>query len=100
MSKKEKDKPEIFPAVCVDHDREKYHIEVELPGVNKADISLEMGEQSFCIRAPKEEIVYSACYTLAHSVNTSKVDAKFDNGMLLITAPLMRPLGGTKVTVK
>ena len=53
----EEDLAEIYPNVCVDHDAEKYHIEVELPGVNKQKIDLKMGGRSFCIRAPKEDVV-------------------------------------------
>lgn len=93
--------PEILPAVCVDHDKEGYHIEIELPGVKKEDIDLEMGEESFCIRAPKEDIVYSSCYALAHSIDTENVDAKFDNGLLTIRAPFKSPIRvGVKVAVK
>lgn len=93
-------KVQILPSVCVDHDLEKFHIEIEIPGVKKEDIDLEMGEASFCIRAPKEDIEYSACYTLAHDVDTGKVTAKFDNGLLTINAPFKSAIGGTKITVE
>lgn len=58
------EKIEILPSVCVDHDEEKYHIEIELPGVKKEDIDLEMGTESFCIRAYKggTDVAYNACY--------------------------------------
>ncbi len=93
--------PEVLPAVCVDHDRESYHIEIELPGVKKENIDLEMGEESFCVKASKEELIYSSCYALAHSIDTAKVSAKFDNGMLTIKAPFKRPIHvGVKVPIK
>ncbi len=92
--------PEILPSVCVDHDREKYHIEIELPGVEKENIELEMGEQSFCIKAPKEDLAYSACYTLAHSIDTKKTEAKFNNGLLTINAPLKSAVGGVKIPIE
>ena len=41
----------IFPSICADHDEEKYHIEIELPGVKKEDIELEMSDESFFIKA-------------------------------------------------
>lgn len=91
--------PEVSPAVCVDHSRDNYHIEIELPGVKKTDINLEMGEQSFCIRASKKDLIYNACYTLAHSVDTEKVDAKFESGLLTITAPFKSPIGGVKIEI-
>ncbi len=94
------DKPEILPTVCVDHDKEKYHIEIEIPGVKKDSIELEIGERSFCIRAEKSDATYNSCYTLAHSIDKDAVDAKFESGLLLVTAPLKAPLGGTKVAIK
>ncbi len=93
-------KPEILPTVCIDHDKEKYHIEIELPGVKKESIDLEMGDRSFCIRAEKKDAVYNSCYTLAHPIDKNAVDAKFESGLLLLTAPLKEPLGGTKVRIK
>lgn len=47
------ERPEVAPYVCIDHDREKYHIEIELPCVKKEEIELEVGDNSFCTRAPK-----------------------------------------------
>jgi HSP20 family protein len=95
-----KEKPEILPSVCVDHDREKYHIEVELPGVEKDKIELEVGEQSFCVRAPREDIVYNACYTTAHAIDPGKTEAVFEEGLLKVTAPLKNPIKGRLVKVK
>jgi HSP20 family protein len=93
-------KPDILPAVCVDHDRKKYHIEIELPGVKKSSIELEMGERSFCIRAEKRDGVYNACYTLAHSIDRDAVEAKFESGLLMVTAPLRDSLGGIRMPIK
>lgn len=99
MSEKEI-KPEIAPEACIDHDRKKYHIEVELPGVDKSKIDLEFGEQSFCLRAARDDVVFNACYTLAHSVDISKADARFQIGLLKVSIPFKSPLGGTKVSIK
>ena len=91
---------EIYPEICADHDDEKYHIEVELPGVKKEDITLEVGDASFCIKGSKKDLMYNACYTLAHSIDTSKVEATFDNGLLTILAPFQHPLSGVKIEIK
>ena len=93
-------KPDVAPNTCVDHDREKFHIEVELPGASKEDIELEVGEQFFCIRAPTKDLVYNACHTLAHGVNTAKADAKFDNGLLVVNMPFKSKIGGKKIAIK
>jgi HSP20 family protein len=91
---------EVFPDVCVDHDEEKYHLEIELPGVKKEDINLEMGDASFCIRATKGDLVYNACYTLAHSIDTGKIKANFENGLLTVLAPFQHPLHGIKINIE
>ena len=93
-------KPEILPTVCVDHDKEKYHIEIELPGVKKNTIELEVGERSFCVRAEKSDLIYNSCYTLAHPIDKDTVEAKFNSGLLTVKAPLKAVLGGKKVTIK
>ena len=93
-------KQEILPEATVDHDREKYHIEVELPGVSKEKIELEFGEQGFCVKASRDDVVFNACYSLAHTVDPKKADAKFENGLLKVTVPFKQPIAGTKVQVK
>jgi len=95
-----KEKSEILPSVTVDHDREKYHIEIELPGVEKEKIELEVGEQSFCVRASREDIVYNACYTMAHSVDPDKAEAIFEDDVLKVTAPLKSPIRGRLVKIR
>ena len=91
---------EILPEICSDHDDEKYHIEVGLPGVKKEEIELVVGGNHFCLKAPKGDITYSACYALAHLIDTNKVTSKFDNGELIIVAPFIHPLKGVKIPVE
>ncbi len=95
-----KEKTEILPSVSVDHDGEKYHIEIELPGVEKERIELEVGEQSFCVRAPREDVVYNACYTIAHPIDPDKTEAIFEEGLLKVTAPLKSPIRGRLVIIE
>ena len=100
MLKESKNKPEVLPEVTIDHDKEKFHIEVELPGVKKEDIQLDVGDMSFCIKAPAEEVTYSCCYTLAHEVDTKKAVATYNNGLLRVILPLKAKMGGIRVAVK
>ncbi len=79
------------PCVCVSHDDEngRLKIELELPGVDKKDISLEMMKDRFCLSAPRgEEIEYSGCFWLAHEVLPEKAEAKFESGLLTIFVPV------------
>ena len=112
MSKKKKEdkKTEIAPSTTwewlvnpvstVYHDAQKYLIEAQLPGVRKKDIEIEATEMSFCIRGLKKNILYSACYSLAHEVNLKKVEAEFKDGVLSLKLPLKKPIEMVKISPK
>jgi HSP20 family protein len=59
-------------------------MDVEMPDVNKDDIRLEMGENSFCVFAP----LYSRCFRLPHEIEPEKTEAKYENGSLRIVSPI------------
>ena len=90
----------VSPTACVYHDREKYTIEVELAGVDKKNIDFEMTEQSFCLKAPRNDLEYFGCWVLAHAVDPNKAKATFKNGLLTVTAPLAKPFKGVKVSIE
>jgi HSP20 family protein len=81
----------VTPCVCVSHDDQngRLKIELELPGVDKKDIALEMRKDSFCVTAPRgEDTEYSGCFMLAHEVTPDKTEAKYESGLLQIFAPM------------
>jgi HSP20 family molecular chaperone IbpA len=47
----------VMPCACFSHDDQggRLRIDMELPGVDKKDISLEMRKDSFCVSAPRGE---------------------------------------------
>lgn len=84
-------KTKVTPCACVSHDDQegRLKVEMELPGVNKKDISLDMRKDSFCVSAPRgEDTEFSGCYMLAHDIHPEKTEAKYENGLLRIFAPL------------
>lgn len=54
----EENKNRVMPSTCVYHDNEKYAIELELPGVKKEDIEFVISPSSFCVKAPRNNILY------------------------------------------
>ncbi len=81
----------VSPCTCFSHDEKegRLGIEVQLPGVDKQDISLEMRKDSFCVSAQKgEDTEYAGCFMLAHQIETDKAQAKYENGLLRIFAPI------------
>jgi HSP20 family molecular chaperone IbpA len=84
------ERTKIAPCTCFSHDEKegRLRIEVQLPGVDKKNISLEMRKDSFCVSAPREETEYSGCFMLSHMVEPDKAEAKYENGLLHIFAPI------------
>ena len=52
------------------------------------------------MRGVREDIELLGCYVLAHPVDTEKVKAKFENGLLNIEIPLKKLLKGKKVAIE
>jgi len=97
------EKTRIRPNVCAAYNEEKnqYNIEIELPGVKKDKIDLHVLSGGFMIKAPKGDIEYHGDYTFCCLVDTDRTEAKYDNGLLTINAPLKEPYtGAKKVQVK
>jgi HSP20 family protein len=97
---KKKIKPILNPATSVDHDLKNYYIQVELPGVKKEDVTLNVTEQSFCVQGVREDIDFLGCFVLAHPVNGEKAKAKFENGLLGVIIPLKKHLMGKKIPIE
>ena len=66
----------------------RYYFEIEMPGVSKKDVSLDMWGENFCVWAKKDESEYSGCYMFPHYVEPEKAQAWYEDGVLKIHAPL------------
>ncbi len=89
-----------IPAAYITHSKGKYNITIELPGVKKENINLEITEQGFCLNAKGANFRYSGCWALAHRVNPEDVKAKFENGLLTIKIGLKEPPEGRKIEIR
>jgi len=80
------------PDVCIYHDEEDEHViaEVGLPGIKKKDITLEAGDEGFCLKAKRDDVVYDSCYRFEDRIETKKIRADFDNGLLKLSVPIDR----------
>jgi HSP20 family protein len=99
-TKTKKDMPTMTPNVYIDHDAKFYYIQVELPGVKKADIELSVSDQSFCVRAPRDDVEFLGCFILAHLSDTDNTKAKFENGLLNLEIPLKKTQREKKVAIE
>lgn len=94
--------------VDCDEDDKNFTIEVEIPGVDKEDIHLDVNENSVIIRAEKKrekkegskekgdyryERSYAGFYqevSLPENADTENIDAVYKNGVLKLTIPKKR----------
>lgn len=92
------EKIRMRPNVCAAYNEEKnqYDIEIELPGVKKDKIDLQVLSGGFMIKAPKGDLEYHGDYTFCCPVNADKTEAKYDNGILTINVPLKDSYTGAK----
>ena len=92
-------------------ENDEYHIEMDIPGYDKKDINIEVKDGYLTIKASKEtedkeetknyirreRVVGSFTKSFAlGDVDTDKIDAKFENGILNITIPKQEVVDNTK----
>ena len=85
------DKIKVMPCACFSHDEEggRLKIDMEMTGVDKKDITLEMRKETFCVSAPRgQETEYAGCFKLSHEIVPEKAEARYESGMLTIFAPI------------
>ena len=88
-----------------------YHIEMDIPGYDKKDINIEVKDGYLTVKASKEtedkeetknyirreRVVGSFTKSFAlGDVDTDKIDAKFENGILNVTIPKQEVVDNTK----
>jgi HSP20 family protein len=105
-----------FPAVNVWEDAEHVYVEAELPGLDRKDLEiLVMGGNQLTLKGERkfdlpEKAVWHRqergtgsfvrVLTLPFSVNADKVDARFENGVLLVQLPKHESAKPRKIAVK
>ncbi|MGQ9646637.1 MAG: Hsp20/alpha crystallin family protein [Thermodesulfobacteriota bacterium] len=85
------ERAKVTPCACFSHDDRdgRFKIELELPGVDKKDIKLDMRKDSFCVSALRgTDTEYSGCYMLAHEIIPVKAEAQYESGLLRVFAPI------------
>lgn len=93
-----------------------YHIELDLPGVKKEDISIHndgdvitiSGERKFSKETKKEDYYhvessygkYQRRFTLPKDVDVENIDAKYVDGVLEVVVPKLKRAEAKKIEVK
>lgn len=97
-----------FPADLFE-DKDNVYVRAELPGVNRDDINVEMVDDYLTIAATRkvpagegqneESFSFSRSVTIADQIQTDKVSAAYENGVLTVTLPKREETKPKKITV-
>jgi len=93
----------FVPSVNTREDDKNYYIEIDLPGVSKDDIHVELNENKLTVsgeRKTREEVKkedyymvestfgkFQRTFTLPENVDAEKIEAKENNGVLEVVIP-------------
>ena len=102
----QEDVVDFRPKVNTRETENDYHIEVELPGVKKENVDIQVDGNILTIsgeRKVREEVkeedyhkvesrygVFSRSFTLPEKVDVSNIEAEFKNGILEVTIPKLK----------
>lgn len=91
------------PAVNITEEKEDFKVSLAVPGMKKEDFNIDMDGNMLTISCEKEEnkeekekkftrkeynfSSFSRTFTLPEDVNREKIDARYENGVLMIVLP-------------
>ena len=104
----------VFPLINLTEDKDRYYVRAELPGVNGNDLDIQVTGKNLSIsgerkisaeenakyhRREREAGTFSRIIGLPGEVNTDKVEAKMENGILTIAVPKAEIAKPKQITV-
>jgi HSP20 family molecular chaperone IbpA len=78
--------PEMY--ACLDDKGENYIVEIELPGVSKKNIELNMHEDLVLVKAERSDLTFLGHMHFPLKVNPKKAEAAFTQGLLMAKVPI------------
>jgi HSP20 family molecular chaperone IbpA len=79
----------VAAEICsyIDEENCKLNLEIPLPGVKKENINLKLFEDSFNLRATREDFDYVTAGAFCCPVKASDAEANYENGLLRVVVP-------------
>ena len=89
--------------VSVQEDKDNLQISAELPGVNRADVNIELLDDTLSLTATRKQgeqtVSYERTFTLPYAVQADKVTAAYENGILQLTLPKAEAVKPRKIAL-
>lgn len=89
--------------VSVQEDQDNLQVSAELPGVSRADINVELVDDTLNLSATRKQgeqtVSFERRFTLPYAVQTDKVGATYENGVLRLTLPKAEALKPRKIAI-
>lgn len=98
----------------VSEDKSHYKFKFDMPGVKKNDVKVQLDDHILTISAERSEEksdgkknryseisygLYQRSFTLPEAVDESKIDAKFENGVLTLNIPKVQSSNAKQISV-
>jgi HSP20 family protein len=106
----------FVPPVSISEDDSSYAVTVELPGVRGEDVNLEMtegllqitgqkaieepSEGTVSLREERQQGNFKRVFEFAKAVDTERIEAVFENGLLQVTLPKSEKILPRKIEIK
>ncbi len=106
----------LMPLMNIEETKDVYRISIEVPGMEKDDIDIEVKDNVLTISGEKKEEVksedstfyrrerrfgkFSRSISLPNDINVDGIDAEYKNGVLTLTLPKTEEAKPKKITVK
>jgi HSP20 family protein len=101
------DAPRGIP-VSVHEDKENLHVTAELPGVQRADVNVEIVDEVLSLSATRkvpgaegeQTASFARDFTLPYPVQADKISAELKDGVLRLTLPKVEAVKPRKIEIK
>ncbi len=106
----------IYPKVDIEENEKDYLFKVEVPGVKKEDVNVEVDDRVLTISGEKKEVVeekeknvfrketysgtFSRSFTLPEHVTSNQAEAKYEDGILYLKIPKSKEKIKKKIAIK
>ena len=89
--------------VSVHEDKDNLQISAELPGVNRADVNIELLDDTLSLTATRKQgeqtVSFERSFSLPYAVQADKVTASYENGILQLTLPKAEAVKPRKIAL-